>query len=116
MATVLKSIPKEYSHLLNKDGTSKLKTDDGRSDYVTLFQELDKVEVELKEKGYNFWSTPIADGTANYIVRKTKPVVLQWGPTPDGYQASPAELRGLRTDDVMRHIEWEKRWRQLTAR
>ena len=113
MATVLKSFPKEYSHLMNKDGTSKIQSEDGSSDYVTLFQELDKLEDKLTEKGYQFWSTPVADSQATYIIRKTKPVVLQWVPNPDGYRASPAELRGLRTEDVMRQLEWQNLWKNI---
>ena len=65
------------------------------------------------------WAIQIADGYANYYIRKQKPLTLSLIPIFDAYQAHPATIRGLRLSDVKQWQAGEQRWidlRELLAK
>lgn len=57
----------------------------------------------------------IADGYAEYIVWKAKPLQLVHLDLGDGYSIPPAHARGLRLADVKALVDFEQRWADLMA-
>jgi len=58
---------------------------------------------------------PRADGYAEYIIVKTKPLQLAHIPLGDGYMVEPALIRGTTLAEVKRMVEDERRWSKLFA-
>lgn len=48
---------------------------------------------------------PIADGSAEYMVKRMKPVELLWLPLGDAWQIPEAHERGLRASDVRQLVD-----------
>jgi hypothetical protein len=58
----------------------------------------------------------VADGYAEYLVIKDKPLTLQHVPFFDGYQVDSALIRGLRRVDVEQRLAAERRLAELMNR
>lgn len=66
-------------------------------------------------KGYVYrWQ--IGDGYARYVVYKTSPLELIWLNTGDAWEMPAATARGLRTGDVRKQAEFDRRWAELGAK
>lgn len=50
----------------------------------------------------------VADGSANYVVVKERPLTLAWAPIPDNYQIPAAHLRGITKQDVLEQKRFSK--------
>lgn len=57
----------------------------------------------------------VADGYAWYRVIESAPLTIQHIPFLDGYAIPDAHIRGLRKQDILDQIEWDKQWRSMTA-
>lgn len=55
----------------------------------------------------------VADGYAQYLVKRSKPLTLAHIHMGDGYQVHPAMIRGLRLRDVKHQVEADRRIREL---
>jgi hypothetical protein len=64
-------------------------------------------------KGF-VWSYQVADGYANYLVTKLRPLTLQFISFGDSYQVSDAHIRGLNAADLQQAKDWELKWRSLS--
>jgi hypothetical protein len=64
-----------------------------------LWQKHNQAAKEGKIKGRIF-SYPVADGAAHYLVKKEKPLTLQWINVGDCWQVPAYVIRGLRADDI----------------
>lgn len=58
----------------------------------------------------------IADGYANYVVTKVKPLTLQYVRLGDGYQVAAAHIRGLRKSDILEMVRREKNLTSIFGR
>lgn len=56
---------------------------------------------------------PMGDGSAMYVVKSEKPLVLQHVPYMDAWQAWGVTIRGLRLADVRAMVESERKFRKL---
>jgi hypothetical protein len=52
----------------------------------------------------------VGDGSAVYVVTKTKPLTVAHVPAYDGYRVHEATIRGLRIKDVLHQLKWRKVW------
>ena len=75
------------------------------------FIDADKAFDEIPEDKVISFS--VADGLANYYIVSLEPLVLQLIPYMDAYEIPYAHIRGLRKEDVLRHIEYKKRLNKL---
>ena len=74
---------------------------------------LDLPEGQIKGAVVHF---PIADGHANYIVTKLRPLTLQHVPVDDGWQIPLAHIRGLRKDDLVHMVNMQRGMRDIFAK
>lgn len=58
-------------------------------------------------------SFPVADGAAQYMVWKQKPLQLIHLPIGDAYQADAATTRGVRISDIRRQVQFNDAWADL---
>ena len=80
-------------------------------------EESDRLEA-LRKKGNEsdtlkgfVWSCPVADGYANYIVTKLRPLTLQYiNFGGDGYAVPEAHIRGLKKEDLDQAKGWARLW------
>lgn len=80
-----------------------------------VYRKLTEVSVSLPEGEVvgAFVRFQIADGYANYVVTKAKPLTLQCVALGDGYQIPMAHMRGIRKADILAMIKQEKAWNEL---
>ena len=62
------------------------------------YKEIDRILDEIPKD--RLISSSVADGYAYYYIVSFKPLVLQHIPAYDGYMMSPAEIRGMRLQDI----------------
>lgn len=60
-------------------------------------------------------SFPYADGAANYIVIKERPLTLQWIGFGDGWSIPDAHIRGLNKADILQMIDRDRGLARLFA-
>lgn len=58
----------------------------------------------------------IADGYAQYMVKKEKPLQLVHLHVGDGYQIDPIMIRGLRLSDVRQRVSQEKKFASMFSK
>lgn len=61
------------------------------------------------------WGYPVADGQAQYMVFRTKPLELIHIPTGDAWHVGDAHIRGLRLSDIKQSFESDKAMSALFA-
>ncbi|MHA2063249.1 MAG: hypothetical protein ACXABY_02590 [Candidatus Thorarchaeota archaeon] len=107
----------KYSYPLPKiDYQSPLSWDE--TDHFKKMEELQEISDNLPKgeiKG-GLISFGVADGSAIYIVVKTKPLTLQHVPFCDGYSVHPALIRGLNKADILDHLDRERRLKEIFAK
>ena len=113
MARLLKGLPEEFQSMV-------------KSEYGFLRFDADEVQDEwdmgskalknLEKRALFVWKLQMADSYAYYEVVKLKPLQLKWIPFGDQHQAPDYVIRGLRTEDVEKDMEWEKRWNRAVAK
>lgn len=75
-----------------------------------LCKEAEKVDENVSLIGAVVkWS--VADGYAFYRVVKDKPLTLQHIPYGDGYMIPQAMMRGIRREDILKQIEFDRFWK-----
>ena len=90
--------------------------------YHNLMKKLDAQFMELQKKSDELprgqvvggiYSYPVADGHAHYLVIKDKPLTLAHIPYSDAWELPDAHIRGLQRQDVLQHLEHQKKMNKL---
>ena len=113
MARLLKGVPEEFQGMVRSEyGFLKWNGDDVQNEW-----DLENWAFYQLEKRASFiWKFQMADSYAYYEVVKLKPLQLRWIPYSDQHKAPDYVIRGLRTEDIEKDIQWEKRWNQAIAK
>ena len=113
MARLLKGLPKEFQRMVKSDyGFLRFDADEVQDEWDMGSKALESLE----KRALFVWKFQIADSYAYYEVVKLKPLQLKWIPFGDQHEAPDYVIRGLRTEDVRRDMEWEKRWKKLVSK
>lgn len=85
------------------------------SDYKGDWKKYDEEsEKALEEIPYErIYSYPVGDGNAIYYIESFSPPILQHVPYSDCWQVSPAHIKGLKEQDLRKHVEVRKLFRSL---
>ena len=113
MARLLKGLPEEFQGMVkNEYGSLEWKGDSVQNEW-----DLENWAFYQLEKRASFiWKFQMADSYAYYEVVNLKPLQLRWIPYMDKWEAPDYVIRGLRTKDIEKDIQWEKRWNQAIAK
>ena len=113
MARLLKGLPKEFQSMVKSEyGFLRFDADEVQDEWDMGSKALESLE----KRALFVWKLQMADSYAYYEVVKLKPLQLKWIPFGDQHEAPDYVIRGLRTEDVEKDMEWEKRWNRAVAK
>ena len=75
-----------------------------------LLERSRKIDPEAADLTGALVSFPRGDGKAVYAVTKMKPLTLAHVPYGDAWTIDAAHLRGLRVDDIRKHLRFGRLW------
>lgn len=78
-------------------------------EYVNKIVEWCKRHSKSDLAGY-IWRYPVADGYAQYVVYRTKPLELIWIETGDAWNINDIVARGLRVGDIRQAKKFDEIW------
>jgi len=86
--------------------------------HVAILDRLENVSAALPEGQVvgGVLKFPIADGRAYYLVTSESPLTVQHLEFADGYRAPLEHIRGLRIEDVRKHLSNARGWFRLFAK